>query len=71
MLGYCEGYLHNDHIPDIGKMIKRFHLFLIRLGYNPVTVTDGWSFWPRWCDKCGGNIIVIRPGDARCEDCEN
>lgn len=30
------------------------------------TITDGWNYYPRWCGRCGAEIQIIRPGDARC-----
>jgi len=35
-------------------------------------ISDGLgNYSPRYCRKCGGEMIVIRPGDIRCSKCEN
>jgi len=35
------------------------------------TVSDGFgSVWPAKCEKCGSEIVVVRPGDARCMECD-
>ena len=50
--------------------MKKIRLLFLFLGIRPL-ITDGWNFASAWCTKCGGNVIVIRHGDFRCEDCEN
>ena len=32
-------------------------------------VSDSFSIWAP-CSKCGGDLKIIRPGDARCPVCE-
>ena len=34
-------------------------------------ITDGYSYCPAQCPKCGGRMQVVRIGDFRCSECEN
>lgn len=37
------------------------------------TISDGFgSEWSQWCPKCHMNsMVVMRPGEARCDICDN
>ena len=33
-------------------------------------ITDGFgSYWEKYCEECGDEIAIMRPGDARCIRC--
>lgn len=39
------------------------------MGTKDVAISDGFgSIWEALCPECGGEMIVVRPGDARCKD---
>jgi hypothetical protein len=32
-------------------------------------ITDGFgAYWLRWCEDCGAEMHIMRPGDARCSN---
>jgi hypothetical protein len=34
-------------------------------------ITDGYSWYPRYCPDCGAPMVIVRPGDCRCgADCQ-
>jgi hypothetical protein len=36
---------------------------------NNEYIHDGFgACWPRWCEDCGAEMHVMRPGDARCSN---
>ena len=61
----CSAQLSGGKSP-----LSRIRLFIMRLGFYPL-ITDDWSWAPAWCKKCGGDMVIIRPGDFRCSECED
>lgn len=51
--------------------MRYLRLFLMAIGVRPPLVGDDFSKASAWCRHCGGDVVVIRPGDYRCARCEN
>jgi len=54
------------------RMGKLKEAKICRNSIDNIIVTDEFGTYRlKHCQKCGGEMIVIRPGDIRCSKCEN
>jgi len=60
------------HKVDEQKVLRKEKIDeIVKLFETSQTVSDGFgSVWPAKCEKCGSEIVVVRPGDARCMECD-
>jgi hypothetical protein len=67
---YCTNkYNAEDKTYEVIRVCFKCGRFITLDGGD--TITDGHgNVWPRTCHKCGGKMQVVRPGYARCGECE-
>lgn len=62
-----------NEFPNTGKTLVEVFSFTGDdhiVGDNKM-VTDGYSYAPAQCPRCGGKMQVVRVGDFRCSECES